>query len=100
VRPHQRFERRGADLHTEVSVPLLDAVLGGEAKVPTLKGQVVLTIPRLTQNGKVFRLAGLGMPHLHGDGKGSLYAKVKVALPEKLSERERKLFEELKELGS
>jgi DnaJ-class molecular chaperone len=40
------------------------------------------------------------MPHLHGDGKGALYAKVKVALPEKLSEREQKLFEELKSLGS
>jgi molecular chaperone DnaJ len=100
VRPHERFQRRGADLHTEVTVPLVDAVLGGEAKVPTLKGQVALTIPRLTQNGKVFRLAGLGMPHLHGDGKGSLYAKVKVALPEKLSEKEQKLFEELKGLGS
>ncbi len=100
VRPHKRFQRRGADLHTDVTVPLVDAVLGGEAKVPTLKGQVVLTIPRLTQNGKVFRLAGLGMPHLHGDGKGSLYAKVNVALPEKLSERERKLFEELRGLNA
>jgi molecular chaperone DnaJ len=100
VRPHERFQRRGADLHTEVSVPLVDAVLGGEAKVPTLKSPVALTIPRLTQNGKVFRLAGLGMPHLHGDGKGSLYAKVKVVLPEKLSEKEQKLFEELKSLGS
>ncbi|MCJ7831484.1 MAG: J domain-containing protein [Dehalococcoidia bacterium] len=100
VRPHERFQRRGADLHTEVSVPLLDAVLGGEAKVPTLKGQVVLTIPRLTQNGKVFRLAGLGMPHLNGNGSGNLYARVKVALPEKLSERERKLFEELRGSGA
>jgi len=79
-----------------VSVPLLDAVLGGEAKVPTLKGQVVLTIPRLTQNGKVFRLAGLGMPHLNGNGSGNLYARVKVALPEKMSEREEKLFEEMR----
>ena len=100
VRPHERFQRRGADLHTEVTVPLLDAVLGGEAKVPTLKGQVVLTIPRLTQNGKVFRLAGLGMPHLNGNGSGNLYAKVKVALPEKLSEREQKLFEELRGAGA
>jgi molecular chaperone DnaJ len=100
VRSHPRFERRGTDLHTEVSVPLLDAVLGGEARVKTLKGEVALTIPPLTQNGKVFRLAGLGMPHLNGSGKGSLYAKVKVVLPEKLSEREEKLFEELRKLGA
>jgi molecular chaperone DnaJ len=96
VRPHPRFERRGDDLHEEIDVPLVDAVLGGEAHVPTLKGEVVLTIPRLTQNGRVFRLAGRGMPRLNGSGHGNLYAKVKVLLPEKLSEREEKLFQELK----
>lgn len=96
VRKHPRFERRGDDLHTEVEVPLVDAVLGGEARVPTLAGDVVLTIPRLTQNGRVFRLSGKGMPRLNGSGHGNLYAKVKVVLPEKLSEREEKLFRELK----
>jgi DnaJ-class molecular chaperone len=96
VRPHPRFERRGDDLHTEIEVPLVDAVLGGEARVPTLKGDVLLTIPRLTQNGRVFRISGRGMPRLNGAGHGNLYAKVKVVLPERLSEREEKLFQELK----
>ncbi len=100
VRPHERFERRGDDLHTEVQVPLSVAVLGGEACVKTLKGEVALTIPRLTQNGKTFRLKGLGMPK-PGDNnrKGDLFAKVRVVLPEKLSQKEEKLFEELKTLG-
>ncbi|MFQ5879523.1 MAG: DnaJ C-terminal domain-containing protein, partial [Dehalococcoidia bacterium] len=94
VRAHQRFQRQGDDLYTEVAVPLTDAALGGEAEVPTLSGKkVVLRIPSLTQNGRTFRLGGLGMPHLDEKGKGDLYAKVKVVLPTQLSERERQLFE-------
>jgi len=96
VRPHERFSRRGDDLHTEVEVPLLDAVLGGEAAVPTLKGKAMLRIPPLTQNGRVFRLARLGMPRLGSDAKGDLYAKVEVVLPAELSPEERELFEKLK----
>jgi len=96
VRPHERFSRRGDDLHTEVEVPLLDAVLGGEVAVPTLKGKAMLKIPPLTQNGRVFRLAGLGMPHLGSSAKGDLYAKVEVILPADLSPEERELFQKLK----
>ncbi len=100
IRPHERFERRGDDLYTEVEVPLSVAVLGGEACVRTLKGEVALTIPKLTQNGKTFRLRELGMPHHNGNTKrGDLYAKAKVVLPQKLSAKEEKLFEELKALG-
>ena len=98
VRPHERFSRRGDDLHAEVEAPLLDAVLGGEVAVPTLKGKAMLKIPPLTQNGRVFRLAGLGMPHLGGGGKGDLYARVKVILPADLSPEERELFEKLRKM--
>jgi DnaJ-class molecular chaperone len=96
VRPHARFQRDGVDLRTQVEVPLTAAVLGGEAEVTTLDGRIMLKIPALTQNGKVFRLAGKGMPHLNGSGRGDLFARVNVKLPEKLSEKERKLFEELR----
>jgi len=98
VRPHERFSRRGDDLHTEVEVPLVDAVLGGEVAVTTLKGKAMLKIPPLTQNGRVFRLAGLGMPHLGGGAKGALYARVEVMLPADLSPEERELFEKLKKI--
>jgi DnaJ-class molecular chaperone len=102
VRPHSKFERKGDDLTTEVGVPLEDAVLGGEVEVPTLSGsRVALKIPALTQNGRLFRLSGLGMPRLEGKGKrkgkGDLYARVSVVLPEKLSNSERELFEKLRE---
>jgi DnaJ-class molecular chaperone len=100
VRPHSRFERKGDDLVTDVPVPLDDAVLGGEALVQTLDGKrIAITIPPLTQNGRTIRLAGLGMPKLDGKAKarGDLLAKIRVVLPEKLSERERELFESFRE---
>jgi len=96
VRPHGRFQRKGADLHTEVEVPLLDALLGGEVEVATLKGKALLKIPSPTQNGRVFRLAGLGMPKLGGSGQGDLFVRVKVLLPAELSPQERELLEKLK----
>ena len=96
VPPDERFERKGADLYTDVDVPLTDAVLGAEVAVPTVTGQVMLTIPPLTQNGKSFRLANLGMPRLKKDGRGNLYARLRVVLPESLSDREKQLFEELR----
>lgn len=99
VRRHPRFERRGSDLHTDVEVPLTDAVLGGEVAVPTVTGKVLLKVPPLSQNGKVFRLAGLGMPGLKGKERGSLYARLRVKLPERLDDKERKLFEELRAAG-
>jgi molecular chaperone DnaJ len=100
LKPHERFDRRGDDLYEEVQIPLTEAVLGGEIEVPTLRGRVMLNVPPETQNGRTFRLAGLGVPHLNGTGKGDLYATVKVQLPSKLSDRERKLFEELRSLRS
>ena len=96
VRPHGRFQRKGDDLHTEVEVPLLDALLGGEVEVPTLKGKAVLKIPSPTQNGRVFRLAGMGMPKLGASVHGDLFVRVKVALPAELSPQERELLEKLK----
>jgi molecular chaperone DnaJ len=96
VLPHQVFERKGDDLHVEVPVPLTTAMLGGEVGVPTLKGNVALKVPPETQNGKVFRLSGQGMPHLNGSARGDLFAKVKVMLPTKLTQQERQLFEQLR----
>jgi len=100
VKPHRRFERRGDDLYEEVTVPLTVAVLGGEVQIPTLKGKLALKIPPETQNGRAFRLAGQGMPHLGDSAQGDLMAKVNVILPTKLSEEEKKLFERLSELQS
>jgi len=96
VLPQQFFERKGDDLHTEVAIPLVTAMLGGEVAVPTLKGKVALKVPPETQNGKVFRLAEQGMPHLNDSSRGDLFAKVKVLLPTRLTPQERQLFEQLR----
>jgi DnaJ-class molecular chaperone len=98
VIPHSMFERREDELYVDVSVPLMVAMLGGEVEVPTLKGKVSLKIPEETQNGKTFRLAGLGMPHLGSVGRGDLFARVKVILPANLSPREKQLFQELRKV--
>lgn len=100
VRPDPRFQRKGDDLEQTVDVPFTDLVLGGEAQVPTLKGKVALKIPPLTQNGRVFRLRGLGMPQLeHPSTRGDMLVRVVAKLPERLDDRERVLFEQLKALG-
>lgn len=105
VQPHSRFQREGGDLYTEVEVPLEDAMLGGETTVPTLRGQVALTIPAETQNGQRFRLAGQGMPALNTKGNtadktGDLYATVRVKLPTSLTPEELELFLRLREMRS
>lgn len=99
VRPHARFERRGDDLHEDIDVPLTVAVLGGEVEVRTMTAKVMLKVPPMTQNGRAFKLAGLGMPRLHKEGKGDLHVRVRVRLPERLDEGQRKLFEELRAAG-
>jgi len=92
----ERFERKGDDLYAESEVDLYTAVLGGEIQVPTLEGDVVLTIPPGSQPGQTFRLKGRGMPMLrHKDQHGDLFVSLKIAIPTDLSPEERGLFEKL-----
>ncbi len=97
---HPSFERDGDDLYVDVAVPVADAALGGEVAVPTLKGRsLALRIPDGTQGGRRFRLAGQGMPRQSG-GYGDLFAQIRIELPEAMSDRERRLFEELRDAAS
>jgi DnaJ-class molecular chaperone len=98
--PHPRFERRGRDLYTRVTVPLTTAVLGGEVEVTTLAGRSLrLKIPPATQNGQVFRLRGHGMPSVgRPDQIGDLYATADVELPRTLTPEQRSHFEALRKL--
>jgi DnaJ-class molecular chaperone len=98
VQPHAALERQGDDLLTSIPVPLAVAVLGGEVQVPTPKGKLALKIPAETQNGRIFRLAGQGMPHLGKSRQGDLMAKVNVVLPTSLSDKEKELFRQLSQL--
>jgi DnaJ-class molecular chaperone len=96
VKPDPLYERRGDDLYSDIDVDLVTAILGGEVAVTTPDGRkLVLTVPPETQNGRLFRLANKGMPHLRGEGNGNLFARVKVVLPMGLNDDERGLFEQL-----
>ena len=101
---HRTFEWKGDDLLFSVDVPLEDLVLGGEAEVPTITGKrVALTIPAETQNGKVFRLKGKGMPRKRGASSGAhgdQLVAVRAVLPKDLGEEQRELFERLRKLRS
>jgi curved DNA-binding protein len=100
VQPNPRFERKGDDLQTTVSVPLTTAVLGGHVVVPTLEaGELEIKIPAETRAGRTFRLRGHGLPRLEGGSRGDLLAVLQVELPKDLTEREREIFEELRKLG-
>jgi curved DNA-binding protein len=98
VSPDPRFERMGEDLLTEKTIDLYTAVMGGETKIETFSGDVLLKIPPGTQPGQVFRLAGKGMPVLKSKNKfGNLLVTINVRIPKKLTEEQKKLFESLKE---
>jgi curved DNA-binding protein len=100
VAPDPQFERRDGDLYVTVPVDLYTAILGGQVRVPTLSGPVMLSIPAGTQNGRVFRLRGKGMPSLRQeDLYGDLYAKVDIQVPTQLTSRQRELFEELRRVS-
>lgn len=93
------FERKGNDLYADANVDIYTAVLGGKIDFKTFKGTIKVNIPKGTQSGKVLKLQGLGMPHYENPSSfGDLYLKINIRVPENLSDKETKLFEELKAL--
>jgi len=94
VAPHAVFTRDGANLSREVPITLREALLGGETTIKTLTGKLMLRIPPETQTGRTFRLAGQGLPHFRKEGRGDLFARVRVVLPTELSADAKKAAEE------
>jgi molecular chaperone DnaJ len=97
VAQHELFERRGDDLFCSVPVSYDAAALGGEVEVPTIEGFAKLKLAPGTENGKVFRLRGKGMPNVEGYGAGDLHVRVGVEVPTRLSSKQRKLLKEFSE---
>jgi curved DNA-binding protein len=97
VLPHAQYEHDGDDLYVEVPLDIFTAAAGGEIRVPALDRPATLKIPPRTQAGQTFRLRGKGMPRLdHPGERGDLYARVKLVLPEPLTNDE---FEALRTLA-
>ncbi|MDB5945247.1 MAG: chaperone DnaJ-like protein [Ramlibacter sp.] len=94
--PHPVFRPDGHDLYFDLGLAPWEATLGAEVEVPTLDGQVVLTVPAGTTAGRKLRLRGRGMANSRG-GRGDLYAVAVIEVPATLTERERELFKQLAE---
>ncbi len=93
------FKRTGKDLHTKLVIDLYTAVLGGEAFVDSLSGKLKLQVAPGTQNGSKVRLKGKGFPLYKKEGQfGDLFVGFQVKIPTTLSEKEKELFTELKNL--
>jgi curved DNA-binding protein len=99
VRPHPVFTVHGDDVEVERAVAPWEAVLGGRVEVPTIDGQVEVTIPAGAQNGQRLRLRGQGLNKRHG-GRGDQYVRLKIVVPKQVSPEERRLFEELRRVSS
>lgn len=92
VGKHPVFTRDGADLTMDLSLTLGEALLGSEVHIATLSGKkLALTIPAGTQNGRVFRLTGQGLPRFGTEGHGDLRVRTKVVLPTYLDDEGQEL---------
>ena len=101
VKPHQFFQRDGADLYCRVPISMVQAALGGEFAVPTVDGsQTKVKVPEGTQSGKQFRIKAKGMPILRSRDQGDLYIQAMVETPQNLNKRQRELLAEFDSISS
>ncbi len=95
IRPHEFFQRDGADIFCKVPIAMTTAALSGQIDVPALDGSTTrVKIPEGTESGKQFRLKGKGMPILRQKATGDMYIQVEVETPKNLNKRQRELLEE------
>lgn len=97
VRPHPRFKRDGYDLFIDQKIPFTTAALGGQVEVPTVDDKLQLKVRPGTQSHTLVRLREEGAPHLKGRGKGDLYVRLIVEIPERLNRDQKQLLEELRD---
>jgi molecular chaperone DnaJ len=95
IKPHEVFQRDGDDLHCEVPISVGTATLGGELEVATLTEKVSIAIPEGTQNGKTFRLRAKGIKGVRSSYPGDLYCHVRVEIPVRLTEKQKKMLRDL-----
>lgn len=98
VKPHEFFERDGADLYGKVSISFVQAVLGDRIEVPTLNGKKFIDVKPGTQPGTVTRFAQEGVPSLRGYGRGDLFIELAVQIPSKITPRQEELLREFQAL--
>jgi len=100
VQPHSVFKRKGYDLHLDVPLSFVQAALGAEIEVPTLKEKIKYNIPEGTQPGTTFKIKGCGIQHLGSNRTGDIYMHTIIEVPTKLSKQQKDLLLEFENLGS
>jgi molecular chaperone DnaJ len=101
IKPHEFFQRDGADIFCRVPISFSTAALGGEFQVPTIDGgKTRVRVPEGSQTGKQFRLKGKGMPVLRTARLGDMYIQIQVETPQNLTRRQRELLEEFEKVSS
>jgi molecular chaperone DnaJ len=101
IKPHEFFQRDGADLFCRVPIAMTTATLGGQIEVPTIDGgRTRVKIPEGTESGKQFRLKAKGMPVLRSKQQGDLYIQVEVETPKNLSRKQRDLLKAFEEASN
>lgn len=100
IKPHDFFQRDGADIFCKVPISMTTAALGGQIEVPTVEGEMTrVKIPEGSESGKQFRLKGKGMPVLRSKMTGDMYIQVDVETPKNLTRKQRELLEEFEKLS-
>lgn len=100
LKAHPVFERKGDDLYILREIPLSLAALGGEVGAPTIEGKdILLKIPSGTESGKIFRVSGKGITRFNGFGRGNMYVQIEIAVPKKLSKKQKEILEHLRKEG-
>jgi len=97
VKENKNFERNGDDLYSELNVNYLQAILGGEIEVETLRGKTSVHVPKASQFGQKVRLSGEGLPSLRGSRVGDLIYILNIQMPKKVSKEEEKLLRQILE---
>jgi molecular chaperone DnaJ len=94
IKPHEFFQRDGADIFCRVPISMTTAALGGQVEVPAIDGEKTrVKVPEGSESGKQFRLKGKGMPVLRSKVTGDMYIQVEVETPKNLSRKQRELLE-------
>jgi molecular chaperone DnaJ len=96
IKPHGQFQREGNDIHLEVPLSFIDAALGTHIEVPTVYGEVSLSIPQGTQSDKVLRVRGQGIKDMRSGSPGDQYVHIKLMTPQTLTKKQKDLLEQFK----
>jgi len=100
ISPHNVFKRKDSDIYVDTRINAIEAILGTNVRVPTLYGDVDVSIPSGTQPGSLFRIKGKGLPRLNSTWKGDEFVAVSVVIPRNPSGRQRELLKKYLEEGS